>query len=418
MTDLTQIQKQLQNDGLDGWLLYDFRGQNPIALHVAKMQSSGSRRWFLWIPAEGEPHWLIHAIEGTTFSQATANFGGTVGKYVSWQELAGKLRNMILPKGGASGATSGGAKIAMEYSPFGAIPYVSKVDAGIKEMVEEATSAEVISSADLVQLVQAVLTPDQISSHKAAAKVCLDAKDLAFNFVRESLVAGHAINEFDVQTVIMDHFAANHMDIEHPPIVAVNANAADPHYSPAENRHSPVQVGDMLLLDIFARQANDPQNCFGDVTWTAYCGESVPEKVKAVFEVVAASRDRAVSFINEKLAAGETVYGYEVDEAARAVISDAGYGDGILHRTGHSLGTAVHFNGVNIDNLETQDKRSLIPGVMFTVEPGIYYPELNFDDGPTAKGLGIRSEINCLMHEDRAEVTTLPLQVEVPALLK
>lgn len=413
MTNISDIQKELQAQQLDGWLLYDFRGQNPIALHVAGLAASGTRRWFLWIPSAGEPRWLIHAIEGTTFGDAAARFGGTVESYVSWQELAGQIRSMVVPEG-----SSTKRRIAMEYSPFGAIPYVAKVDAGVKEMVEEATGAEIVSSADLVQKVQAVLTPEQIASHKAAATVCLQAKDLAFSFVRESLQADKAINEYDIQNVIMAHFHANNMDIDHPPIVAVNANAANPHYAPNPNRHSPVQVGDMLLLDIFARQANSPLDCFGDVTWTAYCGETVPDKVNHVFQVVAAARDRAVSFINEKLGQGETVYGYEVDEAARSVISEAGYDEGILHRTGHSLGTALHFNGVNIDNLETQDQRSLIPGVMFTVEPGIYLPALNFDGGSTAKGLGIRSEINCVMHEDQVEVTTLPLQTEVPALLK
>ena len=412
MTTLNEIQQTLQEQNLDGWLLYDFRGQNPIALHVAGLERSGSRRWFLWIPAQGEPHWLIHAIEGNTFRNASPEIAGTVEKYVSWQELSQKIGRMTR----AEGPTATG-RIAMEYSPFGAIPYVSKVDAGIKEMVEEATGAEIVSSADLVQLVQAVLTPAQVTSHKEATQICLAAKDLAFQYVKDSLLAGRAINEYDVQCVIMDHFAANNMDVEHPPIVAVNGNAADPHYAPDAETHAPIQEGDVLLLDIFARQEGNAQNCFGDVTWTAYCGKEVPAKVKEVFQVVAASRDRAVSFIQAQLDAGQTVHGYEVDEAARGVISDAGYGEGILHRTGHSLGTAVHFNGVNIDNLETQDRRSLIPGVMFTVEPGIYLPDLNFDGGPVAKGLGIHSEINCFMHADRVEVTTLPLQTEIPALL-
>ncbi|MEM7133744.1 MAG: M24 family metallopeptidase [Chloroflexota bacterium] len=417
MANLTDIQQAIQKANLAGWLLYDFRGQNPIALHVARLESSGTRRWFLWIPAQGQPHWLIHAIEGNTFRQVSPDMIGTTEKYVSWQELSQKIGRMTHSSGDEGPSDGATRRIAMEYSPFGAIPYVSKVDAGIKEMVEEATGAEIVSSADLVQLVQAVLTPEQVTSHKQAAQICLDAKDLAFSFVRESLLAGHSISEYDVQSMLMEHFAKNQMDVDHPPIVAVNANAADPHYSPDANHHSPIQEGDMLLMDIFARQSNSRQDCFGDVTWTAFCGKEVPQKVQAVFRAVAASRDRAVSFIQEKLDNGEIVHGYEVDEASRQILSDAGYKEGILHRTGHSLGPAVHFNGVNIDNLETQDKRTLIPGVLFTVEPGIYLPELNFDNGPTAKGLGIRSEINCFMHADRVEVTTLPLQTELPALL-
>lgn len=411
MNNLSKIQSFLQQEEIDGWLLYDFRGQNPIALHVAGLETSGSRRWFLWIPAEGPPKWLIHAIEGSTFRNTDPNMAGSVEKYVSWRDLSQKLGAMVQIQNRAA------IRIAMEYSPYGAIPYVSKVDAGIKEMVEESTGAQIVSSADLVQLIQAVLTPAQLSSHRRAAQVCLDAKDVAFKFVAEALRSGQAINEYDVQMAIMEHFAAHNVEVEHPPLVAVNANAADPHYAPDATHHAPIRAGDMLLLDIFAREKGDPLNCFGDITWTAYCGRDVPPLVNELFTVAAAARDRAVSFIQEKLNSNQSVFGYEVDDASRQVIVDAGYAHGILHRTGHSLGPAVHFNGVNIDNLETQDRRSLIPGVMFTIEPGIYLPDLNFDNSPQAKGVGIRTEINCIMHADRVEVSTLPLQTEVPALL-
>lgn len=409
---LSKIQQQLQEQQLDGWLLYDFRGQNPVAMHVAGLHESGSRRWFLWIPTAGTPTWLIHAIEGSTFDSVAAEMAGPIHKYVSWQELDGKLAQIV---GKADSSKASTLRIAMEYSPNCAIPYVSKVDAGIKELVENATGAEIVTSADLVQIAQAVLSDSQVESHRRAAAKCLEAKDLACSFIRESLLANKEITEYDVQSVIMDLFARHDMALSHPAIVAVNAHAADPHYAPTMTRNSPVRRGDMILMDIFTQDQTSPHDCFGDITWTAFCGEETPAAVTDVFNVVAAGRDAAVAAIVERMDVGGPIYGYEVDEACRRVIIDAGYGDYILHRTGHSLGPLVHWNGVNIDNLETQDRRSLIPGVMFTIEPGIYLPDFKVSE--SALGLGIRSEVNCLMHADRVEVTTLPLQTDVPALL-
>jgi Xaa-Pro aminopeptidase len=221
------------------------------------------------------------------------------------------------------------------------------------------------------------------------------------------------VDEYAVQQFILERFAALDLDPDHPPIVAVNANAANPHYAPGPDQSSPIRAGDMVLIDLWAKERATPGACFADITWTAFCGDEPPAKAQRIFEIVAAARDAAVAFVRERFAAGEPVYGYEVDDACRAVIQDAGYGEAFFHRTGHSLGTEVHFTGVNIDNLETQDRRRLMPGVLFTIEPGIYLPDDDFDGSMPAKGLGIRSEINCFVHEDRLEVTTLPLQGEV-----
>ncbi|MEZ4706161.1 MAG: M24 family metallopeptidase [Caldilineaceae bacterium] len=409
--NLDTIQTYLREHDLDGWLLYDFRGVNPIALHVAGLHSSGTRRWFLWIPPTGRPTWLIHAIEGNNFVDVSPQVDGEKRRYVSWQELSGALAQLV-------GAQPGQPlRFAMEYSPDCAIPYVSKVDAGTLELVRAATGAEIVSSADLVQLVQAVLTPAQLASHRRAAAHCMGAKESAIDFIRAALTADRPITEYDVQQHLMDYYVRVGLDTTYSPAVAINASAADPHYHPSAARHNPIRRGDMLLLDIFERESGDPLNCLADITWTFFCGPQTPPKVTQVFNVVAAARDAAVGFIQQRLDAGQPVHGYEVDEHSRGVIKEAGYGQYIMHRTGHSLGTAVHHNGVNIDNLETQDRRSLIPGVLFTIEPGIYLPQFNFDDGPAAKGLGIRSEINCTMHADRVEVTTLPLQTAVEAIL-
>ncbi len=408
---LPKIQSYLQQNQLDGWLLYSFQMQNPIALAVAGLNSGGSRRWFLWLPAQGEPQWLVHAIEVHTPDHAAAEMQGKIHLYASWQALASKLGAIVQGQPGRK------PRIAMEYSPGNAIPYIGRVDAGTKEMVEAATGAEIVTSADLTQVALAVLSDEQMAGHRLAAKHCLAIKDAAYALIAQRLRDGQAVNEYQVQQFICEQFAACGLDPDHPPIVAINGNAAVPHYGPSEQKHSPIQVGDVVLIDLWSKPVGDPKNCFADCTWTAFAGSVVPPKVRQVFEVVAKARDTAVTTIQARLDAKQPVYGYEVDEATSNVIKQAGYGEYILHRTGHSLGWLGHFIGVNLDNLETQDRRQLIPGVMVTVEPGIYMPNFNFDDSPTPKGLGIRSEINCYMHADRVEVTTLPIQTEMKALL-
>ena len=223
--NLNEIQAYLTANQLDGWLLYDFRGTNPVALHVAGLQSSGSRRWFLWIPATGTPSWLIHLIEASTFRHVSPELMGGMNRYAGWRELEEKLAALV----GAQGPVR---RIAMEYSPRNAIPYVSWVDAGTKEMVEQVTGAEIVSSADLVQLAQAVLDADQIASHRRAAAICLAAKEAAFAFLRARLAAGETTTEYAVQQVITRHLDEHRMEYDHGAIVSVNSNAADPHYSP------------------------------------------------------------------------------------------------------------------------------------------------------------------------------------------
>jgi Xaa-Pro aminopeptidase len=409
--NLSTVQTYLRTQRLDGWLLYDFRGLNPIALHVGGLTRSGSRRWFLWIPSEGAPVWLIHAIESSTFAHIDPSVAGEMRQYVGWRQLEQMIADLTrTPQGPA-------ARIAMEYSPDNAIPYVAYVDAGTKELVERATGAEIVSSADLVQIVQAVLSEEQVASHRRAAVHCLAAKDLAFAMISACLATGTPVTEHEVQSAIVDYFVANDLDCDHPPIVAVNAHAANPHYAPSAAAPTEIRAGDIVLIDLWARERRTPQDCYADITWVAYAGAEVPTAARRLFEILAAGRDAAVAFCNERLAAGDPVCGYEVDDACREVIADGGYGDAFFHRTGHSLGVTGHYNGVNIDNLETRDRRSLVPGVMFTVEPGIYLPDFNFDGSPTPKGIGLRTEINCLVLPDRVEVTTLPLQKEIVPLM-
>lgn len=404
---LPQIQEYLRSQQIDGWLLYDFRGSNPIALHVAGLTTSGSRRWFLWIPAQGSPRWLIHAIEGSTFRDVAPEMRGDTLIYVGWRELDDSLKELMELRDGSS------LRIAMEYSPMNAIPYVSRVDAGMIEMVRAATHAEIVSSADLVQIAQAVLDDAQLASHRDAVVAVLAAKDAGFDRARSALASNTIVNEYDVQQVIMNFLLERGYECDHGCIVSVNKNAADPHYSPTETIHKDITPGDMLLIDLWAKKIGDPRACYADITWTGFCGATPPDGARKIFSIVAEGRDAAVSFVEQRMKDGQVVFGYEVDDACRDVIARAGYADRFIHRTGHSLGTTGHFNGVNIDNLETQDRRSLIPGVMFTIEPGIYLPTFDFDDSGRKLGLGIRSEINCIVHPGKLEVSTLPLQTEI-----
>jgi Xaa-Pro aminopeptidase len=257
-----------------------------------------------------------------------------------------------------------------------------------------------------VQVADAVWSPGQLASHRRAAAAVLQVKDAAFAHVQERLGAGKPVTEVGVQDFIMAQFTARDLITDDPPIVAVNAHAADPHFGPRRDADTPIRPGDLLLIDQFAREdASDA--IYADITWMAFLGDDVPPRIRQVFETVRAARDAAVAFTRDRLRAGQPVYGYEVDDACRSVIAAAGFGPHFTHRTGHSIGTSVHYNGVNIDNLETQDRRRLIPGVGFTIEPGVYLLD---------EGIGVRLEINCTVGENDVEVTTLPLQDEIVLL--
>jgi Xaa-Pro aminopeptidase len=293
----------------------------------------------------------------------------------------------------------------MEVSPGCAIPTISRVDAGTVELVRS-LGLEVVSSADLVQVAEAVWTPEQLAGHRRAATALIAVKDEAFDHAHARLLAGQPLTEVGLQQFMVERFAAHGLESEGAPIVAVNAHAADPHFAPDPAADLPIRRGDLLLLDLWAREP-DPEAVYADITWTAFLGAEAPPRVSEVFGIVRQARDAAVSFATGRLRAGQPVYGYEVDDAARGVIAAAGFGPAFIHRTGHSIGVSGHGNGVNMDNLETQDGRRLITGVGFSIEPGIYLPE---------EGIGIRSEINCYVAEGDLEVTTLPLQEAVVPL--
>ncbi len=386
--------KDRDSKQLDGWLMCDFRGSNPIARSVTGIDDPGiTRRWFCYVPSEGPPIWLVHRIEVSHFE----NVVGEVRTFTDWDELHRELGEILADSG----------RVAMEYSPFAAIPYVSRVDAGTVELIRS-LGVEVASSADLVQLSEARWTADQFAGHQKSAHLILEIKDEAFEWLGVQLRNRVPVTEYDVQRLIMDRFDAEDLIPGHPPIVAVNAKASDPHYYPTADQHQPIQPGDCVLIDLWAKQ-KAPDAVYADTTWVAYAGDDPPQRYLDVFEIVREARDLAIAFIRESFAVGEAVYGYAVDDLVRSYITQRGYGEFFIHRTGHSLGTEIHGNSVNIDNLETRDERALIPGISFSIEPGIYLPSF-----------GVRSEINVFIKDLTPEgviVTTLPAQEEVLMLM-
>ncbi len=391
---ITQIQTALTELKLEAWLLYDFRGINPIAQNVAELTDAHiTRRWFCLIPANGEPKWLFHAIETPNF----VDVPGSIAHYTGWQELNEQIAILL----------AGVRNVAMEYSPHAAIPYISRVDAGTLEWIRS-FGVEVHTSAELAQRVEARLTEEQAEGHQTAARLVLTAKDEAFAWITEQLRAAKAITEYDVQQFILRRFGEMDLTADHPPIVAVNAKSSEPHYAPTATQTQPIKKGDFILIDLWAKQ-KAPDAVFADTTWVAYAGATVPERIVEIFEIVKEARDKAVAFIREKWEAKEPIYGYAVDDCTRAHITEKGYGDFFIHRTGHNIGTAIHGNGVNLDNLETRDERTLIPGICFSVEPGIYLTEF-----------GVRTEIDVFLAgpgKDGVRVTTAPVQNQVLPLL-
>ncbi|GCE27039.1 peptidase M24 [Dictyobacter alpinus] len=390
------IQQALQEAQLTGWLFYDFRKSNPIAYQILQLPTDAmyTRRWFYYVPAQGAPTALISAVEPHILS----SLPGERLLFRTWQEMHTLLRKTLPVQ----------ARVAMEYSPMNAIPYVSRVDAGTVELLRS-FGVEVVSSANMAQRFIAQLTQEQIYTQREAGRLLMAAKDILFAQLGDDLRAGKELNEFDVQQrfVALIEQAGLELPEDELPIVAVNANSGNPHYEPTALQHSLIKRGDLVLFDFWAKLPR-PDAVFGDYTWVAFAGtrDEIPARQREVFEVVRNARDSGIAYARERLAAGHTVEGREIDDVTRNVIVKAGYGDYFVHRTGHSIGTVLHGNSANIDNFESQDERILLPYTCNSIEPGIYLPEF-----------GIRSEVNLLILEDDAEVTGVPIQEEIFPLL-
>lgn len=377
---IAEIQAALREQGLDGWLFFDHHRRDPIAYRVLRFEPAQSvtRRWYYLIPAEGDPIGLAHRIEPDVLSALP----GEIIHYAGWKEQSAALARVLKARG----------RIAMQYSPNCAVPYVSNIDAGTVEMIRS-MGVEVVTSADLVQIFEARWSDDAYRSHKDAGVLVDAIRRSAFDKVSTALGSGVTVTEIEIHDFILDSFRAAGLCTDHGPIVAVNANASNPHYEPTADRHSEIRRGDLVLIDLWAK-FDRPGAVYYDITWTGFCGPTPPDAMLNVFNVVSGARDAAVSLVKAAAAEGRELAGYQVDDAARGHIAAAGFGDSFFHRTGHSIGEEVHGNGANMDNYETHDERRVLPRTCFSVEPGVYLPEF-----------GIRAEVNVYRGENSAEVT-------------
>ena len=377
---LPAIQATLRDQGLDGWLLFDFHGLNPVGSGMLGLEGLLTRRVFALVPREGVPIAISHAIEQAPWKRWPAEWPRE--RYSSWRSLEAHLKTLV-----------GGKKVAMEYSPGDAVPYLDRIPAGVLEMVRNA-GAEVVSSGELVTRFYAAWSPAHIASHRRAAvaiaKVARDAIAVAGNRAR----GGAPMAEHELARWILDRFAELKLFCDHGPIVAAGANAANPHYEPSSSSPRPVQRGDILLIDLWAREQT-ADGVYADQTWMASLG-APSARAKEIWTTVRDARDAAIALVTERARKRAAVRGAEVDDAAREVIKSRGFGEQFTHRTGHSIDPRdLHGSGPHIDNLETREERLLLPGVAFSIEPGIYVPG----------EIGMRSEVNVYMETDRAIVT-------------
>ncbi len=391
MALIDAIQEALRAEGLDGWLFFDHHRRDPLAYRVLQFEpaQSVSRRWYYLVPAEGEPRKLVHKIEPNVLDPLS----GSTTYYSGWRDQRVHLPELL-----------GGCKrVAMQYSPNCAVPYVSNVDAGTVELVR-GYGVEVVTSANLIQIFEAVWSEAQFASHKQAGTLVDAVRRAAFARVSDALRAGTRVTEFEIQQFICDGFTRSGLTYDHGPIVAVNGNASNPHYDPDREHSSPIQAGDLLLIDLWAKLAQ-PRAVYYDITWTGYCGETPKPEMLNVFAAVTGARDAAVACVKNAVDEGEPLAGFQVDDACRNFLRERGLDLHFFHRTGHSIGEEVHGNGANMDNYETHDERLVIPGTCFSVEPGVYLPDF-----------GIRSEVNVYRGKSSAEVTG-EIQTELLRLL-
>ena len=376
----------MAQDDIPGWLVYDYRESNPIFRQVIQPSGHVTRPCYFYLPARGAPTLLTHHVDAGKFAKS----GVDCIVYSNRETLVSALRELISSSG----------RLAMEYSPMNELPRVSRVDAGTVELVRS-MGVDVVSSADLMQAATHRWTPEQYADHHATALKLGRIVNEAFAHAGERL--GQGVTEFDVAEFIRHRFAEEGIASPDGPIVAVNANASDPHYEPSARQHSSILPGDWLLIDLWAKGVV-PGSVYADITWCAYAGDRVPARHQEIFDIVIGARDAALEFLQESHRKGDAVRGWQADSVARDYIESCGYGQWFTHRLGHSIGFEVHSEAVNLDGFETHDTRRIIPGVCFSVEPGIYLPDF-----------GVRSEIDVFMSED-GPFPSSPVQREVVLL--
>ena len=376
-------QEFMTEDHIPGWLVFDYRGSNPLFSQVIQPSGHVTRPCYFFLPKKGTPTILTHHVDAGKF----ADSGVESLVYSNRETMISSLRELL----------AGSGRLAMEYSPLNELPRVSRVDAGTVELVRS-LGVEVVSSADLMQAATHRWTPEQYADHHGTALKLGHIVNEAFAYAGEGL--GTGVTEHDVAEFIRQRFAQEAIASPDGPIVAVNANASDPHYEPSADRHSPILPGDWLLIDLWAK-GTAPGSVYADITWCAYAGDKVPPRHQEIFDIVVGARDAAVEYLYDAHQKSEPVMGWQADRVAREFIDQRGYGQWFTHRLGHSIGFEVHSEAVNLDGFETHDTRRIIPGVCFSVEPGIYLPEF-----------GVRSEIDVFMSQDGPHPSS-PVQHQV-----
>lgn len=377
--DLSAIQQALRERNIDAWLFYDHHHRDPIAYRVLGLPQDlmVTRRWYYLIPAKGDPLKLVHKIE----SGHLDSLPGSKSKYAGWQELFDSLKQML----------TGYRDIAMQYSPNNIVFTISMVDAGTADLIR-GLGKNIVSSADLVAQFEATWSKEQIKTHFEARDAIDAITAEAFKEIGRRVRDG-GTTEHEIQQFFMEGFARENMVTDDPPIVAVNANSGNPHYEPRADRPVPIREGDFVLLDVWGKK-NKPGAVYYDITWVGLVGKPPTDRQQEIFNVVRDARDIGVKTVLDAIAARKPIAGWEVDHAVRGLIKNAKYGDYFIHRTGHSIGTEVHSNGANMDDLEIHDERRILPNSCFSIEPGIYLPEF-----------GVRLEVDVLVRDASAEVT-------------
>jgi Xaa-Pro aminopeptidase len=378
--NVAEIQQALERENLDGWLFFDHHQRDPLAYRVLGFSPAShvTRRWYYFIPAGGDPKGLVHRIESGMLDALP----GEKIKYSSWTEQVDGIKRIL----------GNSRRVAMQYSPQCAIPYVAMVDAGTVELVR-GLGVDVASSAELIQHFEARWSRAAFESHLEAGRRVDRVRREAFEIIGTRTQHDGSVEELEVKRFIRDRFAKSGLATDHGPIVGVNANASNPHYEPSDGVTRPIRRGDFVLIDMWAK-LDQPGSVYYDITWTGYCGPDPRPEIRKVFEIVSGARDRAIERVQEAVRSGKPVRGFEVDDAARGHIASQGFGEYFTHRTGHSIGQEVHGNGANMDNLETHDERRIVPSTCFSIEPGIYLQDF-----------GVRSEVNVFVEEHDARVT-------------
>jgi Xaa-Pro dipeptidase len=379
--DISLIQDSLREAQLDGWLFFDHHYRDPLGYRILGLGDNlhVTRRWFYFIPANGEPKKLVHRIEAGRLDPLP----GSKDSYSSWQELESKLEAML----------SGNTRIAMQYSPRNAIMYVSMVDAGTVELLRE-MGKEIVTSADLVSQFEAVLNEEQIASHFIAQKKIDTIIEAGFKEIGSRVRSSGGTDEFAMVQFLSEGLRREGLVWEHGPNVSVGPNSADSHYEPSAANSKPIRKGDFVLIDIWGK-LEKPGSCFYDITWTGVVDREPTQREQSIFEIVREARDAAIKTVADAFASGTPIAGWQADDAARNVTRKAGFGEEFTHRTGHNIGTIIHGNGAHLDNLETHDERLILPNTCFSVEPGLYF----------TGEFGVRSEVDMMARPGKAEVT-------------